>query len=162
MKRLLTNVVVFSLACTAAIGQEAKPQSDIIKEFTRSMKVDGIMWSFVLLNDRTVDILFQAPGKYAIRARANMSTTFYVQGMPEKDVAIDTSYSIEQDGQTLQGNALNIKNFAAGNVSKGTRVDGLLQVDKKLDLTHEFKIRGTAGSVDFKLTPEALKLISTQ
>jgi hypothetical protein len=62
----------------------------------------------VLLNDRTVDVLFEAPGKYAMRARARMATTFFVQGTPEKDIQLDSRFVVEQDGQTVAGTSHNI------------------------------------------------------
>jgi hypothetical protein len=159
MKRLFTLLVVCSLGGCFALAQESNPQA-LLKEFTRSVKLEGYTISFVLLNEKTVDALFQAPGKYAIRARASQATTFYVQGVPEKDTLIDTKFSAEQDGETIAGNAMNIKNFDGNTVTKGTRFDGLLQLDKKLDVSHPFKIKGAHGSVEFKLSEEALKLMT--
>ena len=159
MKKLFTLVMVCALAGCFAFAQESNPQA-LLKEFTRSVKLDGYTISFVLLNEKTVDVLFQAPGKYAIRARANQATTFYVQGVPEKDMAIDTKFSAEQDGQTIAGSAMNIKHFDGSTVTKGTRFDGLLQLDKKLDLNHPFKIKATSGSVEFKLSEDAHKLMA--
>ncbi len=139
---------------------EAKPDPSILKEFTRSVSVNGIMMNFVLVNDKTVEILFQAPSKYSLRARARMSTLFYVQGTPDKDVdQVNTKFTMEQDGQTVDGTVINIKNFEGGAVTKGNRIDGLLQFEKKLDLTREFKIKGSKAVVDFKLSPDALKLL---
>jgi hypothetical protein len=139
-------------------GQNANPQ-EVIAQFTRAMKLDGYTLSFVLLNDKTVDALFQAPGKYAVRARANQATAFYVQGMLEKDVTVETDYSVEQDGQTIPGAIQNIKNFEGGKVSKGERISGIFQLEKKLDLTHPFKIVGSRGNMEFKLSDEALRLM---
>jgi hypothetical protein len=139
---------------------EAKPDPSILKEFTRSVSINGVMMNFVLVNDKTVDVLFQAPSKYSLRARARMSTLFYVQGTPDKDLdQVNTKYTIEQDGQTADGTPINIKNFEGGAVAKGNRIDGLLQFEKKLDLTHEFKIKGAKTVVDFKLSSDALKLL---
>jgi len=160
MKRLFALVIVCALGGGFVLAQESNPQA-MLKEFTRSVKLEGYTISFVLLNEKTVDALFQAPGKYAIRARASQATTFYVQGVPEKDMPIDTKFSAEQDGETIAGSAMNIKNFDGNTVTKGTRFDGLVQLDKKLDLKHPFKIKGTHGSVEFKLSEEALKLMSS-
>ncbi len=162
MRKVLVLVLLcLSVSATAgAQGQSPAPSPNaaLLKEFTRSVHIDGLTLSFVLLNDRTVDALFEAPGKYAMRARARMATTFFVQGMPEKDIQLDTKLVVEQDGQTLTGTPHNIKNFADGAVAKGTRFDGILEMGKKLDLTHAFKIKGSNYNVDFKLTPEAVKL----
>ncbi len=160
MRKAAMVALVCLLAGTVALAQEQSPnpKTAVLKEFTRTAQLDGLTLSFVLLNDRTVDALFEAPGKYAMRARARMATTFYVQGMPEKDIQLDTKFVVEQDGQTLVGTAHNIKNFTAGAVAKGTRIDGILQMEKKLDLSHAFRIKGDNADIEFKLTPEALKL----
>ena len=160
-KVLMVVLVCLSLAALAGAQAQSpapNPNTDLLKEFTRSVHLDGVTLSFVLLNDRTVDALFEAPGKYAMRARARMATTFFVQGTPEKDIQLDTKLVIEQDGQTVTGTAHNIKNFTDGAITKGTRIDGILEMQKRLNLTRAFKIRGTHYNLDFKLTPEAVKL----
>ncbi len=158
MKRIIVIAFLCAFATSLAAAQETKNQS-LLKEFVRSGGSEGIAWSFVLLNDRTVDILFQAPGKYAMRARANQSTTFYVQATPEKDVQLDTKFEVEQDGKKFAGTSHNIKNFAPGFLTKGNRIDGILQLDQKLNLANPFTIRGANNlSVEFKLTPEAVQL----
>ncbi len=162
MKNLLMVALVCLLAATLVAAQEQNPAPnpnvELLKEFTRSAHIDGLTLTFVLLNDRTVDVLFEAPGKYAMRARARMATTFLVQGTPEKDVRLDTRFVVEQDGQTMTGTSHNIKNFTDGAVTKGTRIDGILQMEKKLDLSHAFKIKGGQANVEFKLSPEAVKM----
>ncbi len=158
MRRLIVIALVCVFAASVAAAQEQNNQS-LLKEFTRFGQAEGLGWNFVLLNDRTVDVLFQAPGKYAIRARANQSTTFYVQATPEKDVQVDPKFEVEQDGKTFAGTAHNIKNFTPGNVAKGTRIDGILQLDQKLNLSHPFVIKGANNlAVEFKLTPEEVQL----
>jgi hypothetical protein len=157
MKRFSMAVLVCLLLAAASLAQEPSPNAAVLKEFTRSIQLDGMTLSFVLLNDRTVDILFAAPGKYAMRARARMATTFFVQGTAAKDTTLNTKFEVEQDGQTVAGASHNIKNFADGAVAKGIRVDGILQLEKKLDLTHAFTIKGKDVSVDFKLDAGALK-----
>ncbi|NWG13169.1 MAG: hypothetical protein HXY20_06505 [Acidobacteria bacterium] len=157
MMRSNAAILVCVLAGSFVMAQEPDTKT-LFKEFGRSVKSDDITLSFVLLNNRTVDVLFQAPGKYAVRARANQSTTFYVQGMPEKDMVVDTKFFVEQDGHTYEASSLNIKNFDGNTVTKGTRVDGMIQLGTKLDLTHPFTVRGSHGSVEFVLSPEALKL----
>ncbi|HYK91993.1 MAG TPA: hypothetical protein VE398_24715 [Acidobacteriota bacterium] len=168
MKSVSMVVSLCLLAVSFAITQDQKPTPNtppdpnanaaLLKEFTRSSHIEGLTLSFVLLNDRTVDVLFEAPGKYAMRARARMATTFFVQGTPEKDIQLETKFVVEQNGEKIAGTSHNIKNFADGAVAKGTRIDGIIEMSKKLDLTHSFKIKGGHSDVDFKLTPEAVKL----
>jgi hypothetical protein len=46
-------------------------------------------------------------------------------------------------------------------VAKGTRIDGILEMEKKLDLSHAFKIKGSRATLEFKFSPEALKLMES-
>jgi hypothetical protein len=108
MRNILMIVLVCLLLAPLAGAQEPTPNAALFKEFSRSVHIDGLTLSFVLLNDRTVDALFEAPGKYAMRARARMATTFFVQGTPEKDIQLDSRFVVEQDGQTVAGTSHNI------------------------------------------------------
>lgn len=160
MRNVFVVVMVCLLLVSVAPAQDQNQKMAMLKEFTRSVQLDGITLSFVLLNDRTVDALFEAPGKYSMRARARMATTFYVQGTPDKDIKIDTKFTVEQDGETVAGTASNIKNFTDGGaVAKGARIDGILELGKKIDVSHAFKIKNGHSSVDFKLSSDALKLM---
>jgi len=161
MKKALMVLLAILVLIGAAVAQSAStgsPESSLIKEFTRSSKTDGLVLSFVLLNAKTVDALFQAPGKYAMRATANQTTTFYVQGTPEKDIKFDTNFSVEQNGQKINCKVANIKNFASGNVAKGEMINGLIQLESKLEVGQPFKIVGPAGTVEFKLSDQALEM----
>lgn len=167
MKQTIVGIIVCVLALGAIVAQqqEKQPQQEqpsaaMLKHFTRSMNVDGIMMNFVYLNDRTVDVLFQPPGKYAVRAQAKMATLLYVQGTPEKDGKLDTTFYLEQDGQTTEGVARDIKGFKSGAVTKGERINGILQFDRKLDLTRQFTIKNSKSSLKFKLSEEAIGLMS--
>jgi hypothetical protein len=157
------GMLVACFVLLSCIGPAQEPSVDktaMLKEFTRTAQVDGLTLSFVHLNNRTVDVLFEAPGKYALRARASQSTMFYVQGTPEKDVQLDTKFVMEQDGQTFQGVAQNIKNFQSETaLAKGERIDGLLHFARKIDPSHEFTVKNAAYVVMFKLTPEALQML---
>jgi hypothetical protein len=159
----MRNLFFAAFICLAVLGlavaqtaENATQEPSLIKEFTRSAKTEGLVLSFVLLTDKTVDALFQPPGKFAIRARANQATTFYVQGIPEKDINFDSTFVIVQDGQSLNATTMNIKNFTSGNVAKGQMINGLIQLDRKLELTHPFSIKGNSGTVEFKLSDAAL------
>jgi hypothetical protein len=148
------------LSCIGPAQEQPADKTALLKEFTRTAQVDGLTLSFVHLNNRTVDVLFEAPGKYALRARANQSTMFYVQGTPEKEIQLDTKFVMEQDGQTFQGVTQNIKNFQSETaLTKGERIDGLLHFSQKIDASHEFTVKNTSCLVTFKLTPEALQML---
>jgi hypothetical protein len=167
MKKMIIGILacILAVSAVAAQQQEKQPQQQessaaLLKQFTRSMNVDGIMLSFVYLNDRTVDVLFHPPGKYAVRAQAKVSTLLYVQGTPDKDGKLDATFYLEQDGQTTEGLARDIKNFQSGAVTKGETINGILQFDRKVDLTHQFTIKSSKNSLKFKLSEEALKLMA--
>jgi hypothetical protein len=158
---------VLAVSAVAAQQEEKQPQQQessaaMLMQFTRSANVDGIMMNFVYLNDRTVDALFQPPGKYALRAQARISTLLYVQGTPDRESKLDTTFYLEQDGETTEGLTRNIKNFESGAVTKGERINGVLQFDRKVDLTRQFTIKNSKTSLKFKLSQEALKLMAQQ
>ena len=164
INRCLMLLILGALAGASAMAQNADPseaqKTAIISEFTRSAKMDGVTLSFVLLNNKTVEALFSGEGKYAMRARANMATLFFVQGVPEKNIKLDPQFEVEQDGQTYKGETINMKNLQSGNVAKGTRIEGLIQLNRKIDLNQPFKVRCVHNpSADFKLSPETLKLL---
>ncbi len=157
MNKLIAVTIVCTFCINLAVAQETPSPAAVLKDFTRSGNMNGVILSFVLLNDKTVDILFAAPGKYAIRARANQATAFYVQGVPDKDIKLDNKFVIEQDGQTFECVPVNIKNFDGGTVAKGQRIDGILQLDKKLNLSHPFTIKSQNSSLEFKLSDAVIK-----
>jgi hypothetical protein len=137
---------------------DSPPRSQIIKEFERSATHNGIKFRFVLLNNDTVESLFRGAGKYAIRARANMTTVFYIGGKSERDAALDTGFFVEQDGKVHTGEIIDIQNFKSGLVTRGTKIDGLLQLNEKIDVTRRFAIRGPSNfSLEFELSPDALR-----
>jgi hypothetical protein len=162
-------VLLFTLWGAVLIAQEtnqavpeqtAEQKTAILKEFTRSAKMDGIMLNFVLLNNKTVDALFSGDGKYAMRARANVATTFYVQGVPQKDITLDPQFVVEQDGETFSAKTISISNLAAGAVSKGARISGLIQLSQKIDVDKPFKIKGAKNATaEFNLSTKAIKLL---
>jgi hypothetical protein len=144
----------------AAPAQNAEQSAATMKEFTRTAKVDGLTLSFVLLNNKTVDLLFSGDSKYAMRAKANMATVFYVQGISEKDITLNPQFEVVQDGKTFPGEAVNLKNLQAGPLAKGTRVSGLIQLSQKINVAQPFKIKGAKNdSAEFKLSRDAIKLL---
>jgi hypothetical protein len=155
-------LTVFAVAQEQTPAEGSKPDPSILKEFTRTGTVSGVVMSFVLVNDKTVEVLFSGPSKYSLRARARMGTLFYVQGTAEKNIdQLNMKYTMEQDGATFDGTPMNIKNFEGGAVAKGNRIDGLLQFEKRLDPTHAFKLRNAKTTVEFKLSQDALKLMGS-
>jgi len=135
-------------------------RAQVIEALERSVRTNGIKFRFVLLNNDTVESLFQGAGKYSIRARANMTTVFYVGIRPERDAYLNTNFFVEQDGRTYTSEAIDIQNFKPGPVTKGTKIDGLLQLNEKINVMRPFVIKDSAGfSLPFELSPDALRLM---
>jgi len=160
VKKMILAILLCALSASYAAPQNAAEENAAaLKQFTRSAEFSGVTLFFVHMNNRTVEALFQAPTKYSMRARANMSTMLYVQGTPEKETALTTDFVLVQDGQTTPGTSHNIKNFSTGTVPKGERIDGILQFEMKIDPAHSFTIKNGDSSVEFKLSDEALKML---
>jgi hypothetical protein len=157
MKKILVAAVLLALSLPFAVaGQDAAAQ---LQAFTRVLKVaDGLQLSIVHLNGKTVLVLFQPPTLYAIRARAKEQTMFYVQGTPEKDVALETTgFAVQQGGESIPATPVNIKHFEKGKVSKGDRIDGMLQLDKQVDVAKPFTVLHGKDSVEFKFSDDQVK-----
>ena len=163
MKKLfiaIIAVVFMGTLIVAQAQQDESPEAALLKMFTRTGGMGGVTLNFVLLNNKTVDLLFTAPGKYAIRATANQATTFYVHGSTDKNLKVDNSFVIEQGESTINAISHNIKNFDGNMVPSGQSISGLLQCEEKIDLSQPFKIKGRNASIDFKLSPDALERIN--
>ena len=135
--------------------------ANVLADYMRQIKYDGLTLSVLLVNNKTVEVLFQAPTKYSMRARANQQTVLYVQGTPSKEIDLNNAFTIEQDGQTMTGTSTSIKNFVGGKVPAGQRIDGIVEFPKKVDLSKSFTVHnGTAGAVQFVLTDAAIKALA--
>jgi hypothetical protein len=144
-----------------APAAQPAPGAQVLADYMRQIKYDGLTLSVLLVNNKTVEILFQAPQKYSMRARASQETVLYVQGTPSKDIDLSNTFVIEQDGQTLNGTPTSIKNFVSGKVPAGQRIDGIVEFTKKIDVSKPFTVKnGSTGSVQFVLTPDAIKALA--
>jgi hypothetical protein len=171
MKKLLIVTVIVLCALSASVGmtQDSNPAASTkdsaltagtIQQFIRTIRLDGITLSFVLLNNKTVDFLFSGDSKYSIRTRANIATMFFVQGIAEKDLVFDPLFEVVQDGKSFPGEAVNLKNLQTGPLAKGTRISGLVQLSQKINVIQPFTIKGAKyASAEFRLSPDAIKLL---
>ena len=144
----------------AAVPAPPAPGTNALVDYTRQIKFDGLSLSVLLVNDRTAEVLFQAPMKYSMRARSHQQTVLYIQGTPQKDFDLSTTFSIVQGTETLNGTATSIKNFVAGKVPAGQRIDGVVEFPKKVDISKPFTVKDGAGQVEFVLTEEAIKALA--
>jgi hypothetical protein len=160
MKKIAVFAILCFLAATLGAVYSRTTRSDtkaLLNDFTRSGKIDGTNLSFVLLNNKTVELLFTPPGMYQIRARASQATAFYVLGAAEKKMTLDKKFIVEQDGEKFDCEMINIENFTGGDIAKGQKIKGILQLSKKLNLSHPFVIKSAQDALEFRLTEEALK-----
>ena len=97
--------------------------------------------------------------KYSMRARSSTADRPVCSGNSPERLDLTTSFSIEQEGQTLQGTATSIKNFMNGKVPAGQRIDGIVDFTKKVDITKPFTVKNGKGEVQFVLTAEAIKAL---
>jgi len=89
-----------------------------------------------------------------------MTTVFYVGIRPERDAYLNTNFFVEQDGKVYAGEGVDIQNFKPGPVTKGTKIDGLFQLNEKINVLRPFVIRDSGSfSLLFELSPEARQLM---
>ena len=160
MRKALFALLVAALAVPAMLAGQAPDSGAALKDFSKSLNSNGVNLSLVLLNDKTIEVLFQAPTKFAMRARARMATMVYVQGTPGKDIDFKTAFTIQQGGEPIEGKAVNIKNFDNVKVAKGARIDGVVEFPTKVNLTKPFKVANGTDVVEFKLSADALKSLT--
>jgi hypothetical protein len=158
---LLLPLLVIAGQAPTQPSNGAANGANVLADYMRQIKYDGLTLSVLLVNSKTVEVLFQAPTKYSMRARASQQTILYIQGTPLKEFDLNNAFTIEQDGQTMTGTPTSIKNFVAGKVPAGQRIDGIVEFPKKVDLSKPFTVHnGTAGAAQFLLTEAAIKALA--
>jgi hypothetical protein len=153
-------IFLASLFVASTINPTVAQNRELLKEFTRVGYFSGTKLSFVLLNDKTIDMFFKGSSKDQIQAKANVGTCFYIAGIADKKMKIRTDFIVEQEGEQIAGTIMNIMNFVDGSVAKGEKISGILELQKKVKLNDIFTIRGAGGRVDFKLSNIALMNVS--
>lgn len=138
--------VIFSIilaSLSALPADDSTSDKELLQKATFTIEANGAKLNFVLLNNKTVEALFSGSSKYSIRARANASTTFYVDGIASKAIIFDPTFEVVQDGHIISAKPISIKNFEQGPLEKGTRIQGLLELGQKLNLYRPFKLKNT-------------------
>jgi hypothetical protein len=155
---ILTAMCIWSLAAVRA--KEAPRGIDLLRQASFSIETDGAVFNFILLTDKTIDALFSGPSKLSIRARANASTTFFVQGRVKKRHNFSPDFEVVQNGQSIQTKITSIKNFKEGLVDKGDKIEGLVQLVHNLNLYQSFHISDTRKSYpEFQYNFDAVEAI---
>jgi hypothetical protein len=160
MKKAYAVLVV--LACAAPsilMAQSATDPAKMLQIFSAPIKTDGGPFQVIILNDRTVEALFgQSPAKAAFRTKARMTSVFWVQGTAGKDFEFKPVATIVQKGETLEGKATPVsKNFVAGKIGKGEKVQGLIEFPKTVDLFEPFKFTLNGASTEFRLNQDDVR-----
>lgn len=152
MKKVFLAACLFALSLPLTlVGQNATEQ---LKDYTQLLSGNGIELTLIHINPKTAAVLFQPPTLYSMRARSTATTMLYVQGEIKKDVEFDsTNFTLTQGADSLTGKPSNISHFEKAKLSKGTRIDGILDFGKPVDLSKPFTIKhGPKDSVEFKFT----------
>jgi hypothetical protein len=104
-----------------------------------------------------MDLFFNGSSKETVQAKVNAGTCFYITGTADKKMKMSTDFVVEQDGQKFPGTIMNLKNFVDGDIAKGEKISGILQLQKKVNLSRLFAVKSTGGLVYFELSGEALR-----
>ena len=154
---MISFIFLASLFVASMMSPTIAQDRGMIKEFSRTGYFSGTKLSVVLLNDKTIDIFFKGSSKDVVQEKVDVGTCFYISGTADKNTKMHTDFVVEQDGEKYVGTSMNLKNFVDGDVAKGEKISGILQLQKKLKLNHPFIVRGTGGLVEFQLSGLALQ-----
>jgi len=157
---MISFVVLTSLFVASIIDPSVAQDKGLLREFTRTGYFSGTKLSFVLLNEKTIDIFFKGSSKDTVQAKVDVGTCFYIAGTADKNMKMSTDFVVEQDGEKITGTVMNLGNFVDGSVAKGEKISGILQLQKKVRLNSLFTVRGAGGLVDFRLSNIALMNVS--
>jgi len=157
---MISFIFLISLFVTSMLNPTVAQDKELLKEFTRTGYFSGTKLSFVLLNDKTIDIFFRGSSKVTIQAKVDVGTCFYITGTANKNMKMRTDFVVEQDGDKFAGTIMNLKNFVDGDVANGEKISGILQLQKKVKLAQLFTVKGAGGLVDFQLSSIALMNVS--
>jgi hypothetical protein len=157
MKRVIALALAAIFLASVSIAQDSR----LLNEFSRTSYFGGAKLSFVLLNDKTIDMLFKGASRDTIKSKIESGMAFYITGIVEKDTKMNTNFIMSQGEEKFVGSVMNnIKNLADGVITKGEKVSGILKFEKKVNLTKIFTLKNTEGYVDFKITDAALRNVA--
>jgi hypothetical protein len=157
---MISLIALASLFVASVINPAVAQDREILKEFSRMGYFSGTKLSFVLLNDKTIDMFFSGSSKDMVQEKVAAGTCFYIMGTADKNMKMSTDFVVEQDGEKFAGTIMNLENFADGAVAKGKKISGILQLQKKMKLDRLFMVKGAGGQVYFELSSNALRNMS--
>lgn len=141
IKRLLAIFAISVTSLCALPADDSAGDKELLQKATFTVETNGAKLNFVLLNEKTVEVLFSGSSKYSMRARANLSTVFYVDGTASKALVFNPKFEVVQNGRIMSAKSISIKNFEQGPLEKGARIQGLLELGQKLNLYQPFKLK---------------------
>jgi hypothetical protein len=150
-------IFLISLFVSSMFNPAVAQDRGYLKDFSRMGYFSGTKLSFVLLNDRTMDLFFSGSSKQMVQEKVNAGTCFYILGIAGKNMKMSTSFVVEQDGEKFAGTITNLTNFVDGDIAKGEKISGILQLQKRVKLDHLFTVKGAGGQVYFELSSNALR-----
>lgn len=155
---LLTAFGAAALTSTMRAQSPTDP-AKMLQIFSSPIKTDGGTFQVIILNDRTIDAIFgNSPAKAAFKTKARMVTVFFVQGTANKEFEFKPDATVVQKNETLEGKPTPMsKSFAAGKIPKGEKVQGLIELPKKLDLFEPFKFSMNGQSTEFRLNEDDVR-----
>ncbi len=155
MKRVLAFALLGVFFASVASAQD---QRQLVQEFTRATYFGGTKLNFMLLTDKTIDLLFKGASKDTVKAKTDGGTAFYISGTADKNAKLDTKFIAIQDEEKTPGTVvLNLQNFVDGELPKGSKISGIVQFEKKLNLNKFFSIKNSDAVLDFKFSDIALR-----
>ena len=160
MKKALAVLVVLACAVPSLlVAQSASDPGKMLQIFSAPIKTDGGTFQVIILNDRTVEALFsQSPAKAAFRTKARMTAVFWVQGTAGKDFEFKPDATLVQKGETMEGKPTPVsKNFVAGKIAKGEKVQGLIEFPKKVNLFEPFKFTLNGQTAEFRINEDDVR-----
>ena len=158
MKKVLALLVVAACALPVYVAAQQVDNQKMLQAFSAQARPDWGNLQVVLLNDRTVEALFgTSPAKAAFRTKARMTSVFFIQGTANKEFELKPEVTVTQKGETLTGKVTPMKNFVAGKVKKGDQLQGLVELEKKLDLYEAFKVTVGGQAIDFNLNDDDVR-----
>ena len=160
MKKAFALLVVLACAAPAMLGaQSATDPAKMLQIFSAPLKTDNGQFQVIILNDRTVEAIFgTSPAKVALRTKARMTTVFFVQGTASKDGDFNPAFTVQQKGETIEGKPTPMsKNFVVGKIAKNDKVQGMVEMPKKIDLFEPFKVTMNGSTTEFRLNQDDVR-----
>ena len=145
MKKYVGTLLTLILVSAASvIGTAQEPEEidmgQLMIDFSRVIDDPGMSASMMLihLNDLTVDALFTAPAKYALRAQARQTSMFYVRGTANRNHYVEMEWHVVQGARNYRVTTTDLGNFdeeTNERLSEGEQWQGIISVDTGMTLS---------------------------